>query len=126
MQTLQCQNSLPNRKLQAPLKNFQTSDAPAKSESNMAVSSPAGPKLTGRGSLIAMELKQERENHEESASKHCIRMCGDVCVGTGFGTTTTTTTTEGNGTITEYTPGSAIVLKQTSGPVRYRFGKTVT
>jgi hypothetical protein len=41
-------------------------------------------------------------------------------------TTTTTTTTEGNGTITEYTPGSAIVLKESSGPVRYRFGKTVT
>src|SRR6266404_4190993 len=41
-------------------------------------------------------------------------------------TTTTTTTTEGNGTITEYTPGSAIVLKETSGPVHYRFGKTVT
>ena len=41
-------------------------------------------------------------------------------------TTTTTTTTEGNGTITEYTPGSAIVLRQSSGPVRYRFGKTVT
>jgi hypothetical protein len=41
-------------------------------------------------------------------------------------TTTTTTTTEGTGTITEYTPGSAIVLKESSGPVRYRFGKTVT
>ncbi|HZR04279.1 MAG TPA: hypothetical protein VFA61_00445 [Candidatus Udaeobacter sp.] len=41
-------------------------------------------------------------------------------------TTTTTTTTEGAGTITEYTPGSAIVLRGTSGPVRYRFGKTVT
>ena len=41
-------------------------------------------------------------------------------------TTTTTTTTEGNGMITEYTPGSAIVLRETSGPVRYRFGKTVT
>ena len=41
-------------------------------------------------------------------------------------TTTTTTTTEGNGTITEYMPGSAIVLRETSGPVRYRFGKTVT
>ena len=40
--------------------------------------------------------------------------------------TTTTTTTEGTGTITEYAPGSAIVLKETSGPVRYRFGKTVT
>ena len=40
-------------------------------------------------------------------------------------TTTTTTTTEGTGTITEYTPGSAIVLRESSGPVNYRFGKTV-
>ena len=40
-------------------------------------------------------------------------------------TTTTTTTTEGNGTITEYSPGSTIVLKETSGPRTYRFGKTV-
>src|SRR5215469_4335309 len=38
----------------------------------------------------------------------------------------TTTTTDANGTITEYTPGNAIVLRETSGPVRYRFGKTVT
>ena len=41
-------------------------------------------------------------------------------------TTTTTTTTEGTGTITQFTPGSAIVLRESSGPVRYRFGKTVT
>jgi hypothetical protein len=41
-------------------------------------------------------------------------------------TTSTTTTTEGGGTITEFTPGSAIVLKETSGPRRYRFDKTVT
>jgi hypothetical protein len=41
-------------------------------------------------------------------------------------TTTTTTTTESDGTITEYSPGSVIVLKETSGPRRYRFGKTVT
>jgi hypothetical protein len=41
-------------------------------------------------------------------------------------TTTTTTTTDANGTITEYAPGSAIVLRETSGPVRYRFGKSVT
>ena len=40
--------------------------------------------------------------------------------------TTTTTTTEGNGTITEYTPGNVIVLKETSGPRTYHFGKTVT
>jgi hypothetical protein len=41
-------------------------------------------------------------------------------------TTTTTTTTEGNGTITEFTPGNEIVLRESSGPVHYRFGKTVT
>ena len=41
-------------------------------------------------------------------------------------TSTTTTTSEEAGTITQYTPGSAIVLKEASGPVHYRFGKTVT
>ncbi len=41
-------------------------------------------------------------------------------------TTTTTTTTEGSGTITEFSPGSMIVLKESSGPRHYRFGKTVT
>ena len=41
-------------------------------------------------------------------------------------TETTTTTTTGGGTITEYTPGSIMVLKETSGPRRYRFGKKVT
>ena len=40
--------------------------------------------------------------------------------------TTTTTTTEGSGTITEYTPGSVIVLKESSGPRTYHFGNTVT
>jgi hypothetical protein len=41
-------------------------------------------------------------------------------------TTTTTTTTDSDGTITEYTPGSVLTLKETSGPRHYRFGKTVT
>jgi hypothetical protein len=41
-------------------------------------------------------------------------------------TTTTSTTTTNYGTITEYTPGSAIVLKESSGPAHYTFGKTVT
>jgi hypothetical protein len=41
-------------------------------------------------------------------------------------TTTSTTTTEGTGTITEFTPGQTIVLKESSGPVHYRFGKSVT
>lgn len=41
-------------------------------------------------------------------------------------TTTTTTTTEGSGTITQFTPGSAIVLKESTGPRHYRFDKSVT
>ena len=40
-------------------------------------------------------------------------------------TSTTTTTTTGGGTITEYTPGSVLALKETSGPRRYKFGKKV-
>jgi hypothetical protein len=39
--------------------------------------------------------------------------------------TTTTTTTEGGGTITEFSPGNTIVLKETAGPRHYRFGKKV-
>jgi hypothetical protein len=39
---------------------------------------------------------------------------------------TTTTVTEDNGTITTFTPGETIVLKETAGPKSYRFGKTVT
>jgi len=40
-------------------------------------------------------------------------------------TTTTTTTTEGSGTITEFSPGASIVLKESAGPKSYRFGKKV-
>ena len=40
-------------------------------------------------------------------------------------TTTTTTTTTGTGTITEFSPGSTIVLKETVGPRHYRFAKKV-
>lgn len=41
-------------------------------------------------------------------------------------TTTTTTTTMGTGTITEYTPGSALIVRETTGPVTYRYGDSVT
>lgn len=41
-------------------------------------------------------------------------------------TTTTTTTTIGTGTVTEYTPGSALIVKETTGPVTYRYGDSVT
>src|SRR3954447_2036737 len=41
-------------------------------------------------------------------------------------TQTSTTTTTGGGTITEFSPGSTIVLKESSGPRHYKFGKHVT
>jgi hypothetical protein len=40
--------------------------------------------------------------------------------------TSTTTTTTGTGTISEYSPGSTFVVKESSGPVKYRYGKKVT
>jgi hypothetical protein len=50
-----------------------------------------------------------------------------VATGTNGATETTTTTTESTGTVTEFTPGHALVLKTEADlPVRYKFGKTVT
>jgi hypothetical protein len=41
-------------------------------------------------------------------------------------TNQTTNIAEASGTITQYIPGSAIVLRESNGPVRYRLGKNVT
>lgn len=40
--------------------------------------------------------------------------------------TTTSATTEASGMITRYTPGSAIVLRESNGTTRYHLGKEVT
>jgi len=37
--------------------------------------------------------------------------------------TKTTTTT---GTLSEYVPGTTFIVKETSGPVKYTYGKTIT
>jgi hypothetical protein len=39
---------------------------------------------------------------------------------------TSTKTTTSTGTLSEYTPGTAFVVKESSGPVKYRYGKKVT
>ena len=45
----------------------------------------------------------------------------------GTDTTSTTTTTESSGTVTEFSPGSSLVLSTGTGePVHYRFSKNVT
>ena len=49
-----------------------------------------------------------------------------VATGTNGATETTTTTTESTGTVTEFTPGQALILKtEAAEPVHYKFGKTV-
>lgn len=40
--------------------------------------------------------------------------------------TTTTQTTTSTGTLTEYVPGTTFIVKETSGPVTYKYGNTVT
>ena len=50
-----------------------------------------------------------------------------VATGTNGTTETTTTTTESTGTVTDFTPGQALILKtEAAEPVHYKFGKTVT
>ena len=78
------------------------------------------------GDLLPQQLKQEREIMKKMLLSMALAVVAPFAWAQVSETTTTTTTTEGNGTITEYTPGSAIVLKETTGPRRYRFGKTVT
>lgn len=62
------------------------------------------------------------------AGAHAQTSTSNTTTTTAGGTTeSTTTTTENSGTITEYTPGSSIVLSTGSGePVHYKFSKTVT
>ncbi|MES2506049.1 MAG: hypothetical protein V4599_05065 [Verrucomicrobiota bacterium] len=40
-------------------------------------------------------------------------------------TTTTTTYTTSDGTLHQYTPGTTFVVKETSGPITYSYGKEV-
>lgn len=51
---------------------------------------------------------------------------GSVFAADEVTSTTTTTTTTSAGTIEEYSPGSTFVVKEKSGPVKYRYGKKVT
>jgi hypothetical protein len=55
--------------------------------------------------------------------------CGILCATALAAEETTTTTTKtitSSGTITEYAPNTTFVVKETTGPVKYRYGKKVT
>jgi hypothetical protein len=76
--------------------------------------------------LIAIATKTRKGNMKKMFLSIALAVVAPLAWGQVSETTTTTTTTQGTGTITEYTPGSAIALKETSGPVSYRLGNTVT
>jgi len=76
--------------------------------------------------VVAIGNQKEREIMRKMLLTIALAIVAPFAWGQVSETTTTTTTTEGTGTITEYTPGSMIVLKETAGPRTYRFGKTVT
>jgi hypothetical protein len=81
-------------------------------------------KSSAAGDCVA--TKYRRNTMKKIAISLALAVAAPFAWGQVSETTTTTTTTEGNGTITEYTPGNTIVLRETSGPRTYHFGKTVT
>ncbi|PYJ11073.1 MAG: hypothetical protein DME93_10370 [Verrucomicrobia bacterium] len=92
----------------------------------MAASSSPAKMNRNTGGLLPSQHKQEREIMKKMLLSMALAVVAPFAWAQVSETTTTTTTTEGSGTITEYTPGSAIVLRESSGPRTYRFGKTVT
>src|SRR2546428_8389693 len=76
------------------------------------------------GALRPIAHQEERNNMKKTVLS--IALAAVAPFAWGQVSSTTTTTTEGSGTITEFTPGTTIVLKESSGPKHYRFGKTVT
>src|SRR5437660_11919433 len=104
------QDSLSQKSIQWRLKGlFEASGLQGTRESNMAANSSSGPRIQPvHGKLTATVTKQEREN---TMRKVLLSMALAVVAPFAWGqvseTTTSTTTTEGNGTITEYTPGNA-------------------
>jgi len=57
-----------------------------------------------------------------------LALCASAAIAADETTTSTTTTktTTSTGTISEYSPGQTFVVKESSGPVTYRYGKKVT
>jgi DNA helicase TIP49 (TBP-interacting protein) len=79
-----------------------------------------------RGRLSLPQLNKKGEIMKKLLLSIALAVVAPFAWGQVSETTTTTTTTDASGTITEYTPGSQIILKESSGPRTYRFGKTVT
>jgi len=79
-----------------------------------------------RGKMTAAIQLTKGKNMKKIVLSIALAFVAPFAWGQVSETTTTTTTTDATGTITEFSPGSTIVLKETSGPRHYRFGKSVT
>src|SRR2546429_8669891 len=105
---------------------------PKESFSSIIQCNTPGRSFRNRGKIGSGNVRPSRKEIKKESTMKQLLLSMALAVAAPFAwaqvseTTTTTTTTEGNGTITEYTPGSTIVLRETSGPRTYHFGKTVT
>jgi hypothetical protein len=81
---------------------------------------------TRRREPAGTKKQQEREMMKKLLLSLALAVAAPFAWAQVAQTTTTTTTTEGSGTITTFTPGQTIVLRESTGPVTYRFGQTVT
>src|SRR5206468_9415413 len=91
----------------------------------MAASSSPAKTEPEYGRLVAIATQQEREIMKKMLLSMVLAVVAPFAWAQ-VPETTTTTTTERSGTITEYTTGSAIIIRETSGLRTYRFGKTIT
>jgi hypothetical protein len=84
-----------------------------------------GPPILSRVQIFATRNKHNKDMKRIIIPIACaafasFAMAADVTE------TKTTTTTYGTGTIAEYQPDTTFVVKETSGPVTYKYGKKVT
>jgi hypothetical protein len=79
------------------------------------------------------ESKETNEQNESMKTPLLLLACGLLSAGALIAadretttSTTTTKTTTSTGTLQEWEPGTTFVMKEASGPVKYRYGKKVT
>jgi hypothetical protein len=80
---------------------------------------------------MARENQNRQTNRKTKMKKtlltlSCAILASAAIAGDVTTSTSTTTTTTGTGTLHEYSPGTTFVVKESSGPVNYRYGKKVT
>jgi hypothetical protein len=78
------------------------------------------------GSLCALGLKSKQTKHMKKTLLTLLSIAASTALAADVTSTTTTTTTTSSGTISEYAPGKTFILKEESGPMTYRYGRSVT